>query len=59
MAASHMFWCAVSRARLNLSMSRTPGSSVMLYRRAVWSLPCASAATLARKSAMRLPLATM
>jgi hypothetical protein len=59
MALSHRFWCRVSRARLNLSMFLTPGSSVMLYSRAVCSRPWASAAALARKSASRLPLATM
>ena len=59
MALSHRFWRRVSRARLNFSMLRTPGSSVMLYSRAVCTRPCASAAALARKSASRLPLATM
>ena len=57
-AASHWFWCIVSRAIMKRSMSRTPASSVMLNSRVTWSRPCDSAVTLKRKSASRLPLAT-
>jgi hypothetical protein len=59
MAASHWFWCMVSRAIRKESILRTPGSSVSSYRRHTCSRPWLSAVTLKRKSAIRLPLLMM
>ena len=55
--AIHWFWCIVSRAIRNESMSFMPGSSVISYSRVASTRPVDSAATLAYMSAARLPLA--